>query len=76
MEILIARIMMQSSTVHSHEDQTWLSYSWHSIHHSMHKLRGNGQRVRNDTARLMVSKGGRVHGVAKESKQITLHSLL
>jgi len=24
------------------EDQMWLSYSWHSIHHSTHGLRGNG----------------------------------
>jgi len=43
---------MESSTVYGGEYQMWLSYSWHSIHHSTYRLRGNGQREQNNANRL------------------------
>jgi len=44
MEISTARIWCSLVLCMAVRIKTWLSYSWHSIHHSIHRLRGNGQR--------------------------------
>jgi len=64
--------MMQSSTVHGREDQMWLSYSWHSIHH---RVRGNGQREWEETQqhRRCRTVGGCM-GCKTTQDYITLHS--